>query len=52
MQIKTILNSLIEDALKSIGVEDSSSQVTEATKPEFGDYQFNGAMGLAKKLRE
>ncbi len=24
--------------------------VTEATKPEFGDYQFNGAMALSKKL--
>ena len=32
-----------------IGFEPMS--VSEATKPEFGDFQFNGAMALAKKLK-
>ncbi len=52
MQIKSQLNSLISQALKSLEVEDSTSQVTEASKPEFGDYQFNGAMALAKSLKK
>ena len=52
MQIKSQLNSLISQALKSLKVEDSTSQVTEASKPEFGDYQFNGAMALAKSLKK
>jgi arginyl-tRNA synthetase len=52
MQIKSILDSLITQSLKKIGVDDVLVRVTEATKPEFGDYQFNGAMALAKKLRK
>ena len=52
MQIKSQLNSLISQALKSLEVEDNTSQVTEASKPEFGDYQFNGAMALAKSLKK
>ena len=52
MKIKEQLNSLISNALESIGVQNSSIEVVEATKPEFGDYQYNGAMGLAKVLRK
>ena len=52
MQIKSQLNSLISQALKSLKVEDNTPQVTEASKPEFGDYQFNGAMALAKSLKK
>ncbi len=52
MKIKEYLNSLISDALKTMGVEESNIRVAEAGKPEFGDYQYNGAMGLAKTLRK
>ncbi len=37
-------------ALSSVGIETDIISVNDASKPEFGDYQFNGAMGLAKKL--
>ncbi len=52
MQIKSSLNSLIQESLKKIGVTEKFTSVTEATKPEFGDYQFNGAMALAKRLKK
>ncbi len=52
MKIKEQLNSLIADALNAINVTDSNIQVVEAGKPEFGDYQYNGAMGLAKILKK
>ena len=52
MKIKEQLNSLISNALDSIGVDSSSAEVVEATKPEFGDYQYNGAMKLAKVLKK
>jgi arginyl-tRNA synthetase len=31
-------------------INEVAMSVSEATKPEFGDYQFNGAMALSKKL--
>jgi len=33
------------------GLEPMSLRVAPATNPSFGDYQFNGAMGLAKRLK-
>lgn len=50
MQIKAQLNPLIHEACKKAGIPVDTVQVNEAGKPEFGDYQFNGAMPLAKKL--
>ena len=52
MQIKQQLNELIAQSAKSAGISLENPQVTEAGKPEFGDYQFNGAMPLAKTLRQ
>ena len=52
MMIKEQLNSLISNALERVGAEASDVKVVEAGKPEFGDYQYNGAMGLAKVLRK
>jgi arginyl-tRNA synthetase len=52
MRIRDILNSLIENASKSAGIEIDEVRVVEASRAEFGDYQFNGAMALAKKLRK
>ncbi len=49
MQIKETLNRWILDACQKAALPVETVQVVEAGKPEFGDYQFNGAMALAKK---
>jgi len=51
MQIKSKLNSIIKKALKSANLESKEVNVVEATKPQFGDYQFNGIMKIAKTLK-
>ena len=50
MQIKSQLNRLIQRACERAEIPAENIQVNEAGKPEFGDYQFNGAMALAKRL--
>ncbi len=51
MQIKEKLNQLIAEAAHKAGIALEEPRVVEAGKPEFGDYQFNGAMPLAKTLK-
>jgi len=50
MKLKSQINDVIKEAFIKAGIEHSPLSVTEATKPEFGDFQFNGAMALSKKL--
>ncbi|MDQ7085187.1 MAG: arginine--tRNA ligase [Sulfurovum sp.] len=50
MKLKSKLNALIQDAFNQANIDQTPLSVSEATKPEFGDYQFNGAMALAKSL--
>lgn len=50
MKLKSQINNVIKDAFVKAGIEHTPVSVSEATKPEFGDYQFNGAMALSKKL--
>ena len=50
MKLKQSINLVIQDAFKKAGIHETPLAVSEATKPEFGDYQFNGAMALSKKL--
>jgi len=50
MKLKSHINDVIKDAFTKAGIEHAPMSVSEAGKPEFGDYQFNGAMALAKKL--
>jgi len=50
MKLKSQINNVIKDAFVKSGIEHDPISVSEATKPEFGDYQFNGAMALSKKL--
>ncbi|MBD3789754.1 MAG: arginine--tRNA ligase [Campylobacterales bacterium] len=50
MKLKEQINHLIQDAFVKAGIDEKPISVTEATQPQFGDYQFNGAMALAKKL--
>ncbi len=50
MKLKSHINQIIQDAFTKADISHEAMSVSEATKPEFGDYQFNGAMALAKKL--
>ena len=52
MKIKSQLSNIISDALKSANIESDDVVISDATKPEFGDYQFNGVMKLAKILKQ
>ncbi len=50
MKLKQQINNVIKEAFSKAGIDAEPMSVTEATKPEFGDFQFNGAMALSKKL--
>ncbi len=52
MRLKEQLNRAIADAYAKAGIEATPISVNEAGKPEFGDYQYNGAMALAKQLKQ
>ncbi|MEA3433428.1 MAG: arginine--tRNA ligase [Campylobacterota bacterium] len=50
MKLKSQVNQVIQEAFKKAGIEHEPMSVSEASKSEFGDFQFNGAMALSKKL--
>ena len=50
MKLKSQINQVIKEAFINAGIEHEPMSVSEATKAEFGDFQFNGAMALSKKL--
>lgn len=53
MNIQTLLLQRFKAALSVIGApEDAPTPLGRSTRPEFGEYQFNGAMALAKALRQ
>jgi arginyl-tRNA synthetase len=52
MKIKSELSKIIETALKNAEIQADEIVISDATKPEFGDYQFNGVMKLAKILKQ
>jgi arginyl-tRNA synthetase len=52
--MKTVLDILeekISAALRTCSGQDSPAIVKSTTDPKFGDYQANGVMGLAKRLK-
>jgi arginyl-tRNA synthetase len=50
--LKQILNQQISATLGSVaGVENPSAHVLTASRPEFGDYQANGVMAIAKQQK-
>ncbi len=51
MKIKSQLSNLLQNALNSANIETSEVVISDATKAEFGDYQYNGVMKLAKQLK-
>jgi len=52
MKIKQELSKIIKNALTNANIQAEDIVISDATKPEFGDYQFNGMMKLAKVLRQ
>ncbi len=51
MNIQQILSKQIQQAMISAGADaNCEALVRQSGKPQFGDYQANGAMGAAKKL--
>ncbi len=50
MKLKSHINHIIQEAFVKAGIEHEAISVSESTKAEFGDFQFNGAMALSKKL--
>lgn len=53
MNLQSVLLTRFKAALIKIGApQDSPAPLGKSTRPEFGEYQFNGAMALAKVLRE
>ena len=50
MKLKSQINQVIKEAFIRAGIDHEPMSVSEATKSEFGDFQFNGAMALSKKL--
>ena len=51
MKLKEQINHVIKDALQQANIDVSLVSVSDASKPEFGDYQYNGIMALAKQLK-
>jgi arginyl-tRNA synthetase len=52
MKIKSKLSTIIQKALINANIKASDIIISDATKSEFGDYQFNGIMKLAKQLKK
>lgn len=52
MKIKSELNKIISNALEQLNIDSTNVSVTEATKSEFGDFQYNGVMALAKAQKK
>ncbi len=53
MNIQQLLLERFQAAMTAIGAPAGSPvPLTRSTKPEFGEYQFNGAMPLAKRLKK
>ena len=49
---KTYFNSLFSEALISVSkLSPSNANVITSSRPEFGDYQVNGVMAIAKQLK-
>lgn len=52
MNIAKILTTRFSAALEAMGIENPSVPLARSARPEFGEYQFNGAMALAKQLKQ
>jgi len=50
--LRALLTQRIQAAMVAAGAGDAAAVVAPATRPEFGDYQANGVMQAAKRLRK
>ncbi|KIM02687.1 MAG: arginyl-tRNA synthetase [Sulfurovum sp. AS07-7] len=50
MKFKSLINDKLQAAFCKIGITPDMIAVSDASKPEFGDFQYNGVMAVAKKL--
>ena len=52
MSIKNILNTRFKSAMQALNIPSECTPLLNLSgKPQFGDYQANGAMGAAKHLK-
>jgi arginyl-tRNA synthetase len=52
MNIKEILAKKVSTAMVAAGLpEDTNPAISLSNRPNFGDYQANGVMGAAKKIK-
>ncbi|WDE12853.1 arginine--tRNA ligase [Thalassomonas haliotis] len=52
MNIRQLLSEKVKAAMIAAGLpEDTNPAISLSSRPEFGDYQANGVMGAAKKLK-
>jgi arginyl-tRNA synthetase len=50
MKFKSLINDTLQEAFNKINIAPELITVSDASKPEFGDFQYNGIMAIAKKL--
>lgn len=50
MKFKSLINNKIQEAFNKIDIAPELITVSDASKPEFGDFQYNGVMAVAKKI--
>lgn len=50
MKFKSLINNKIQEAFSKIDIAPELITVSDASKPEFGDFQYNGVMAFAKKI--
>ena len=51
MNVRQLLDDRLSDAFRRISKEPTPALVSPASRPEHGDYQANGAMAAAKRLK-
>jgi arginyl-tRNA synthetase len=52
MNIKNILSTKVSAAMVAAGLpEGTNPAISLSNRPNFGDYQANGVMGAAKKIK-
>lgn len=52
MNLHAVISARFKEALAQLGHPNAKVPLSKSTRPEFGEYQFNGAMGLAKSLKK
>ena len=52
MNLIALIDARVRAAMTAAGIDDPVAAVTVAARPEFGDYQANGVMQAAKRLRK